>query len=271
MKRGCPDHPKTLALASALRIPIYSAVGLLEMLWHWTSRYAQAGDIGRHPDAAICAGVGWHGGTSRLIMALVECGWLDADPTHRLLVHDWQDHADQTVRRYLSLHGLKMLVASQHDASMRSVKTSLPSPSPSPIAIAIADSPSPVAVQPVPAGKPPLLISPSDYPSLDTPEFRTAWAEWLRFNAERKKKMPDTTKQAQLRTLAKIGPVEAIGRIQQSIEFNYQGLFPVKERHQAPPGPPANNSSQLDIANGLALERQQQEREAFDAARRKQA
>ena len=34
-----------------------AAVGLLEMLWHFTAHYAKRGDVGRHPDLAIARAI----------------------------------------------------------------------------------------------------------------------------------------------------------------------------------------------------------------------
>lgn len=117
MKRGTPDHPKIHRLCLILKIPIYSAVGLLEMLWHFTAKYALQGDIGRFSDREIAKSVGWDKSPTKLISALTECRWLDLSPEHRLLVHDWEEHADQTVRRVLVNRGLKMLASSQHHPS----------------------------------------------------------------------------------------------------------------------------------------------------------
>ena len=62
---------------------------------------------------------------------------------------------------------------------------------------------------------------------LDTPDFRAAWAEWL---AYRKERHLGTYKpiglRRQLRALAAVGPQSAIAAIEQSIQQNYQGLFP---------------------------------------------
>ena len=59
MKRGTPDHPKTLRLARLLGIPQAAAVGILEMLWHFTGKYAVQGDIGRFQDGEIAQAAGW--------------------------------------------------------------------------------------------------------------------------------------------------------------------------------------------------------------------
>lgn len=103
MKRGTIQHPKTGMLAEALAVPHLMAVGILESLWHWTATYAWRGDIGRWSDAVIRQGVGHD--DERLIPALIETGWIDEDATHRLVVHDWADHADEAVRKRLARAG----------------------------------------------------------------------------------------------------------------------------------------------------------------------
>lgn len=112
MKRGTPRHPKLIAFAAKLDVPIFAAVGLLEMLWHFTAEFCHAGDIGRFPDEAIAKAIGWektstklassqHEASTMLVSCLVETGWLDRCQCHRLRVHDWPAHADQTVSRIL--------------------------------------------------------------------------------------------------------------------------------------------------------------------------
>ncbi len=105
MKRGCPDHPKTYALAEALGIRRVYAVGYLEMLFHFTAQYAPQGDVGRYSDKRIAAGLDWAGSPAKLIDALVTTGWLDRHSGARLVVHDWADHADRTTLQRLTRAG----------------------------------------------------------------------------------------------------------------------------------------------------------------------
>ena len=63
--------------------------------------------------------------------------------------------------------------------------------------------------------------------NLDTPEFRAAWADWLAYRKERRLaayKPIGLTRQ--LNALSAFGPASAIAAIEQSIQQNYQGLFP---------------------------------------------
>lgn len=109
MLRGTPEHAKTAALAARLGITIYAAVGLLEMMWHFTSRSARQGDIGRWSDEVIATACHWDREPSELVTALTEVGWLDEVREHRLVVHDWHEHADRTTKRALERSGQKFL------------------------------------------------------------------------------------------------------------------------------------------------------------------
>ena len=94
MKRGTPEHIKTDRLMRILAIPRWQAVGILESLWHITARYAPCGDIGKWTDTDIASKIGYQDDTTILIQGLVDAGWLDQCPVYRLIVHDWQDHAE---------------------------------------------------------------------------------------------------------------------------------------------------------------------------------
>jgi len=102
MKRGTIEHPKTAELAAALGVPLLMAVGVLESLWHWTTKYAPRGDVGRYSNAAIAMGIHWHECPDRLIDALAETRWIDRSDAFRLIVHDWSDHADKYTQEALS-------------------------------------------------------------------------------------------------------------------------------------------------------------------------
>ena len=133
MKRGTPEHPKTKLLAQLLNIEIWGAVGLLELLWHFTAKYAPRGDIGRYSDREIAAALHWQRPTGergvtpecKLSEALVTAKWVDRCPVNRLVVHDWPEHADQAVTKFLSRHRLSFVRTGD----------SLPEPEPEPMPV----------------------------------------------------------------------------------------------------------------------------------------
>jgi hypothetical protein len=105
MKTGTPYHPKTAALAARLDIPLYAAVGILEMLWHWSSQYASTGEVSKWGGESIAQHVQWGRPAEELIEGLVETGWLDRDEKGRLLLHHWADHCEDIVHRRLARQG----------------------------------------------------------------------------------------------------------------------------------------------------------------------
>lgn len=112
MKRGTPDHWKMKDLARRLNIPPMYAIawanGCMERLWHYAARYCLQGDIGRVPDAEIAEVCGWPvKAAGRLVDALVEARWLDRSSAHRLLIHDWHEHCDESVKKTLKNRGLQ--------------------------------------------------------------------------------------------------------------------------------------------------------------------
>jgi len=102
MKKDTPNHPKMTALASILNIPRYSAVGILESLWHWAAQFAKPGDIGRWTDEQIASGIGYDGDAHKLIEALLQSGWIDTDEKYRLIIHDWYEHCEDFVHMSLA-------------------------------------------------------------------------------------------------------------------------------------------------------------------------
>jgi hypothetical protein len=109
MKRGTPRHPKTSGLMHALGCSYQEAVGVLELLWHFTAEYALAGDIGRWTNAQIAEGIQWSADPDRLIEALVKVRWLEEAVPDRLRVHDWYSHADDVVHHSLARAGRRFV------------------------------------------------------------------------------------------------------------------------------------------------------------------
>lgn len=107
MKRGTPEHIKTERLMDRLGVDLAKACGTLELLWHVAGKFARRGDIGaKLSDEEIAKRVAWSGSPDDLIAALVEAGWLDRHSVHRLVIHDWHDHADDATKKAIERAGL---------------------------------------------------------------------------------------------------------------------------------------------------------------------
>ena len=108
MKRTGTNHPKFGMLADSLGIRLYGAVGIMEMLWHFTAQHAPQGDIGKWPDVRIARFVDWPiEDSERLMRALVDCKLLDECATCRFVVHDWHEHCDDAVHMMLARSTLR--------------------------------------------------------------------------------------------------------------------------------------------------------------------
>lgn len=140
MKRGTPDHPKTLTLMRVLKLSKIAAVGILELLWHWTAKYAPRGDIGRFTNQEIADGVAWQSDADQLVQGLTDARFLDTSDEHRLVVHDWQHHADDGVKKFVSRNNLTFAgsVATSPDKSRHIKPAVAPAPCPLPLAPATA-------------------------------------------------------------------------------------------------------------------------------------
>ncbi len=101
MKRGTSKHPKMFELATRLKVARQFAVGIIVDLWEAASNYAPRGDIGKCSDEWIAEQVGWSKKPDLLVQALVESRWLDRSECFRLLVHDWPEHCEDSVHKFL--------------------------------------------------------------------------------------------------------------------------------------------------------------------------
>ncbi len=103
--RGVLTHRKTRKLARLLGIDPCCAMGILEALWHVTASQFPTGAIGRMGDDEIADQMFSTRDPAVLIGALKEAEWLDEHPRHRLIVHDWHIHSDNTLDAQLMRRG----------------------------------------------------------------------------------------------------------------------------------------------------------------------
>lgn len=88
-------HRKTRRAARALGVPVPHVVGLLHVLWHWCITHAPDGDLSTLDAEDLADACMWDGDPQELDKALRDTGWID----HDRQVHDWWEHAGQTVAR----------------------------------------------------------------------------------------------------------------------------------------------------------------------------
>lgn len=91
-------------------------IGLLESLWHLTLREALQGDIGKLDDETIAIELEWDGDPAALVQSLVETRWLERSEPHRLIVHDWHNHAPDYLKGNLKSHNKTFATCSEQPA-----------------------------------------------------------------------------------------------------------------------------------------------------------
>jgi hypothetical protein len=139
--RAVPDHPKFAELMATLNLPKFATLGILEGVWHFTGRYAPQGNVGKYSDQAIETWVGWNGPAGAMVQALVKCHWINIDATHRLLVHDWDQHADKATKNALKRANLPFCTPDVRTEYVQSTNgnlnlgtaSRLPEPEPEPV------------------------------------------------------------------------------------------------------------------------------------------
>lgn len=100
-KDGAIDHPKTMALASELAIDPAHALGLMEALWAFARKYAPDGAVGKYSDVAIVTGMRSTLDPTRVVRAFLAAGLMDESGSHRIVIHDWEDHATGWTKKAL--------------------------------------------------------------------------------------------------------------------------------------------------------------------------
>lgn len=223
MKRGTVTHAKTIMLADKLDLPHYAAVGLLECLFHFTASDAKQGNIGKYSDEVIAQKLYWPKEKAGLLLrSLCECGWIDKHRTQRYVVHDWSEHAEESVKKYLKYNNLEFYVgrkvspekSGESPEMSRDSRPALPSQ-------ALPSQASPEPEKP----KEDDCVIPE---GLNCQEFLDGWQEWIAYRKEIKKPLKATSMKSQLQMLSGHPPGIAAEMLRQSIRNQWQGIFEVK-------------------------------------------
>ena len=85
-------------------------------------------------------------------------------------------------------------------------------------------------------------------PSLESPEFRAAWADWMRHRMEIKKPYKPLGVEKLLEQLAAMGAVRSIAAINYSIANQWQGVFEPKSSDPPAPRPGAGSDPRGNIS-----------------------
>lgn len=86
-------HDKTYKLAEELKIPNYSAVGLMVSLWCWVAINAPTGDITDYPPRAISEATGWSKKPNTFYEVLVDTGLIEKTEDGRTVIRNWENYA----------------------------------------------------------------------------------------------------------------------------------------------------------------------------------
>jgi hypothetical protein len=225
MKRETLRHPKTYDLAARLGCSRATALGYLTLLWDFTAEVSTDGSIGRWPDGSIARACDWEGDPAEFVAGLTAAGWLDEDPTHRLLIHDWPEHCERWVTAKLAKLG--------KDFAQPTTSTASGSAEPSTERSAEATAePSLPRDQTKPNQTEPNRTKPKWQPAdaelpgeLDCDEFRSSWLDWLKHKRQRKDKpMTKIGTERCLKHLRDMGVERAVAAIEHSIENSYAGI-----------------------------------------------
>lgn len=246
MKRSTVDHPKLKMLMRALDVGKIEAVGILELLWHFTAKFTPAGDIGKYEPQSVADWMGYDGDAEALFGALASSRWLDrTQQTHgerinAYVVHDWFDHADDSVHMGLARSALlfvdgrmpklsrfssneKTRIKESYARHTHGTRTAHALPSP-PIPSPALPSP------PIPSTTPRKRLAKSDpipeMPSaLDTEAFRSAWKLWQDHRKHKGAKLTPETVRLQFKKLEELGHDRGIEALEHSITQGYTGIF----------------------------------------------
>lgn len=93
------QHPKTRKLARLLDCSIPTAIGHLNLLWHFALKYAPDGNLARFDCDEIGDGCMWEGDGARFTEALIQSGWLDTNTSAETAIHDWHEYGGKYVQR----------------------------------------------------------------------------------------------------------------------------------------------------------------------------
>lgn len=107
MKKGTNHLGKFRLLARRLAKPDWQVIGMLEAMWLFAQAEAPTGELGTRTDKHIAAGMDMELSEWIAFRDAAICeGWLDIDSRRRFVIHDWEDHAPEWLRKQMARGGL---------------------------------------------------------------------------------------------------------------------------------------------------------------------
>jgi len=234
MKKGTGKHPKTIRLAQKLGINRVHARGILGELWEWVGEYYSDGNISDTTAVEIAEAVNWHDRSDQLVEALIATRWLDGKLGDRLVVHDWDDHCAEWVKkrrtrlwkrsvRTTSGHcpdggeTTADMGAEQGRAKQGRAKLSL-------LKGESTRGGKRKHVEPVREGELLTMCGEALPGWLQSTKSSTALIEWFKYKRERREHYAPTGAKALVTKLSKWGPVRTVAAIEHSMANNWAGI-----------------------------------------------
>lgn len=100
-------------------------VGHLHLLWHWCLDYAIDGHLDRYNVAQIAKVCDWDYDPETLVMALIECHFLDQE-NGKYKIHDWLDFCGDLTRRRLEYAAQKKERSREISRNLENSPTTVP-------------------------------------------------------------------------------------------------------------------------------------------------
>ena len=244
------DDPAVIGIAAILGMDQDTVVGKLVRLWSWANGQLRNGNAASVTETWIDRYTNAAGFAS----AMEEVGWLVLHE-HGVSFPKWDAHnspsakrralANARVKRLRNAASVTEALQERYSNAREEEKIEEEERSPTPPKEE-EDKREEENLPPTnpPSGQPKrkTKLDPAAMPipaAIDTPSFREAWAAWVRFRSESRKKLTSIGAERQLAKLAGYGEALAIASIDQSILHGWQGLFAPRPERPAPGQQPA--------------------------------
>ena len=244
-----PDKPEVFLIADALQIDPDAVVGKLVRIWIWADEQTTNGNAVSVTSALLDRLAGVTG----FAAAMVKVGWLRS-AAQGLEFPNFDYHNGQTAKKRgltakrvashrrksnAGCNAVSVTGALPREEKRREEEKNPPTPRGGDSGEEKSKRKKKTTADAVPIPE-----------QLDTPEFRTAWGEWLQDRAARGNSVTEIGAKKQFADLVPHGPVAAIEIIRVSIKNGWTGLFPSSansSRNHHQPAPRTNAYAVHDV------------------------